>query len=168
VRFAGALAGEKGAMIARAVPLYDVGRAVLPEGLPLHPEALTPEQLETMKTHTTLGLEAVLEASLTLKPPAEFLRCAKEITLSHEERWDGSGYPQGLSGDDIPVSARLVAIADGYDLLISAGLDHGQAMVQIAHGKGTRFDPDVADAFAGLSERIAGIAAEFAAKGAAH
>jgi putative two-component system response regulator len=167
VRFAGALAEERGAMMVRAVPLYDIGKAALPADILLRQEALQSEDLETLKTHAMLGHEAVLRASEAFPPPADFLRCAREITLSHEERWDGSGYPKGLSGEEIPVAARLVAIADGYDRLIGCGAAHEEAMAQIAEGKGTRFDPDVAEAFAAISKDIASIATRFAAPRAA-
>jgi putative two-component system response regulator len=163
VRFAGSLADERGEMIVRAVPLYDIGKAGLPADILARQEALASEDLDVLKTHPTLGHEAVLKAGEALPPPADFLRFAKEITLSHEERWDGSGYPQGLSGEEIPVPARLVGIADAYDRLIGLGNSHEEAMAQVAEGKGTRFDPDVAEAFAALSKDIAGIAARFRA-----
>jgi putative two-component system response regulator len=166
VRFAGTLSREKAEMIVRAVPLYDIGKAAIPDDILLKQEPLTSAELDAFKTHTALGLEALLEASMTLPPPPEFLACAKEITLSHEERWDGSGYPQGLSGDEIPVAARLVAIADAYDTFLCSGASHDQAMARIAQGRGTEFDPEVVDAFAEISTRIAEIASLFPTRGA--
>jgi putative two-component system response regulator len=89
----------------------------------------------------------------------DFLSVAKEIALSHHEKWNGSGYPQGLAGDAIPVSARLMAIADVYDALISKrvykdAMDHAQALAIIAEGRGSHFDPDVYDAFVAVEAQF--------------
>lgn len=105
-----------------------------------------------MKTHTTLGREVIENAERSLGNHVEFLRVTKEIALSHHEKWDGSGYPEKRSGEDIPISARLMAVADVYDALISRrvykeGMPHEKAVQIIKEGRGTHFDPDVADAF---------------------
>ena len=94
-----------------------------------------------MKTHTTLGRDAIEHAEKALGTPVEFLACAKEIAYAHQEKWDGSGYPLGISGDDIPLSARLMAVADVYDALISRrvykqGMPHDQAVTIIRDGAG--------------------------------
>jgi putative two-component system response regulator len=96
-----------------------------------------------------------------------YLSMAREIAHSHHERWDGSGYPQGLSGDAIPVSARLMAVADVYDALIStriykAGVPHDRAVQEIFQGRGSHFDPDMTDAFIEIQDEFAAIAARFA------
>jgi len=99
--------------------------------------------------------------------PVEFLSTAKEIALSHQEKWDGSGYPQGLAGEAIPLSARLMAVADVYDALISRrvyknSVPHEQAVAIIQEGRGVHFDPDITDAFVELQETFHAIAARFA------
>jgi putative two-component system response regulator len=118
----------------------------------LKPDKLTPAEFEIMKTHTTLGKLAIESAEARLGRHVPFLRYAKEIAYSHQEKWDGSGYPEGLAGDAIPVSARLMAIADVYDALISRRVykppfTHEVAMTIIQEGRGVHFDPDVTDAF---------------------
>ncbi|MNH10277.1 Cyclic di-GMP phosphodiesterase response regulator RpfG [compost metagenome] len=119
-----------------------------------------------MKTHTTLGRDAIQHAEDQLGIDVDFLRLAKEIAYSHQEKWDGSGYPQGLAGDAIPISARLMAVADVYDALISRrvykpGMSHAQAMEIIREGRGSHFDPDICDAFVANAERFRDIAARF-------
>ncbi len=119
-----------------------------------------------MKTHTTLGRDAIEHAERALGTPVAFLSMAKEIAYSHQEKWDGSGYPEGLSGEAIPVSARLMAVADVYDALISRrvykeGMSHDAAVRIIVDGKGSHFDPDVVEAFIGLRDEFRTIAVRF-------
>jgi len=99
--------------------------------------------------------------------PVEFLRFAKEMAYSHQEKWDGSGYPRGIAGDDIPVSARLMAVADVYDALSSRRvykppMPHAEAASIIREGRGSHFDPDMVDAFVGLEEKFCEISAQYA------
>lgn len=120
-----------------------------------------------MKTHTTLGRNAIEHAESALSVPVEFLQIAKQIAYGHQEKWDGSGYPEGLSGDDIPLSARLMAVADVYDALISRrvykdGMPHEKAVVIIQEGSGSHFDPDIVDAFLAIQEEFRSIAARYA------
>jgi putative two-component system response regulator len=120
-----------------------------------------------MKTHTTLGRDAIQHAERELGIEMPFLRYAKEIAYSHQEKWDGSGYPEGLSGDAIPISARLMALADVYDALISKrvykdGMSHEKAMAIISEGRGSHFDPDMVDAFIKIQDEVQRIAAQFA------
>src|SRR5690606_12028402 len=117
----------------------------------LKPGKFTPEEFEVMKTHTTLGCDAIVAAERLLGGPNTFLRLAREIAHFHQEKWDGSGYPQGRAGEAIPVAARLMALADVYDALISKRVykpayTHEQAVAIILEGRGTHFDPDVVDA----------------------
>jgi putative two-component system response regulator len=112
------------------------------------------------------GRDAILGVERTLGFSTPFLRYAREITHSHQERWDGSGYPEGLQGDCIPVSARLMAVADVYDALISRrryrpAFTHETAVELIRHGRGEDFDPDVVDAMLAIEEKILQIANEF-------
>ncbi len=112
-----------------------------------------------MKAHTTLGRDAIATAERRLGLDVEFLAYAKEIAYSHQEKWDGSGYPEGLAGDAIPISARIMAVADVYDALISRRpyknpFSHDKAVQMILDGRGQHFDPDIVDAFSGAAGRI--------------
>ena len=120
-----------------------------------------------MKTHTTLGRDAIAHAERSLAVEVDFLKFAKEIAYSHQEKWDGSGYPEELSGDDIPISARLMAVADVYDALISRrvykeGMSHEKAVAIIEEGSGNHFDPDIVDAFMEATETFRDIAQRYA------
>ena len=148
-------------------PLYDMGTIGIPDRILLKPTRLTPAEYSIMKTHTTLARDAIDQAQKTLGCPAEQLATVKELVYSHQEKWDGSGYPQGLSGDQIPVSARLMAIADVYDALVSdrvykAGVPHDQAVVVIFQGRASHFDPDMVDAFIEMQDEFVAIARRFA------
>ncbi len=118
-----------------------------------------------MKMHTVLGLDTIESAEKTLGTNS-FLRFSKRIIYTHHEKWDGSGYPQGLKGEDIPVSGRLMAVADVYDALISKRVykppfTHGKAVEIIEQGKGTHFDPDLVDVFIDVNDEFRKIAIEF-------
>ena len=120
-----------------------------------------------MKAHTTLGRDAIEQAERQLGMQVPFLQVAKEIAFYHQEKWDGSGYPTGAGGDAIPVSARLMAVADVYDALISRriykeGMPHEQAVAIMVEGRGRHFDPDMVDAFLDLQDEFRAIAAAYA------
>jgi len=154
-------------MLFKSAPLHDIGKVGIPDRILLKPGRFTPEEFEIMKTHTTLGRDVILQAERELGIEMPFLKLAKEIAYGHQEKWDGSGYPEGLSGDDIPISARLMAVADVYDALISrraykAGMPHEKAVQIISEGKGAHFDPDMVDAFLELQEEFKFIAATYA------
>lgn len=139
-------------MLFKSAPLHDIGKVGIPDAILLKPDRLTKEEFEVMKSHTTLGRDAIIHAEKNLGIEVPFLQYAKEIAYSHQEKWDGSGYPQGLSGEDIPISARLMAVADVYDALISRRvykmpMPHDEAVKIMLAGKGLHFDPDVIDAF---------------------
>lgn len=139
----------------------------IPDRILLKPGKLTPEEFEIMKTHTTLGRDAIVAAESETTQDNPFFRYAKEITYSHQEKWDGSGYPEGLIGNNIPLSARLMAVADVYDALISARVykpayTHENAVEIIRNGRGSHFDPDMVDAFLTLSQEFRRIAKRFA------
>jgi len=166
-RFAPQLSDHAIEMLYKSAPLHDIGKIGIPDAILLKPGRLTPEEFEVMKTHTTLGRDAIQQAEGTLGQEVEFLRFAKEIAYCHQEKWDGSGYPNGLRGEAIPLSARLMAIADVYDALISKrvykdALDHEQAVALIMEGRGRHFDPDVTDALAALADEFQAIARRFA------
>lgn len=150
-----------------SVPLYDMGTIGIPDRILLKPGRLTPEEVAIMRTHTTLGYEALVRAEKTLGAAAPRLAIAKELTRSHQEKWDGSGYPQGLTDTQIPLSARIVAVADVYDALISNkvykdGIGHDGAMHVIFGERGAHFDPDVVDAFMEVQADFAAIAQKYA------
>ncbi|VVM97899.1 two-component system response regulator [Pseudomonas fluorescens] len=165
-RFSHFLTDDTIALLFKSAPLHDIGKIGIPDHILLKPGRYTEEEFEIMKTHTTLGRDAIQHAEDQLGIRAEFLSLAKEIAYSHQEKWDGSGYPQALAGDDIPISARLMAVADVYDALISrrvykSGMPHAQAVEIIRQGRGTHFDPDVCDAFLDCVEQFQTIAARF-------
>ena len=162
-------------MLFKSAPLHDIGKVGIPDSILLKPGRLSPEEFEIMKTHTTLGRQAIEHAEQLLGMQVDFLSMSKDIAQSHQEKWDGSGYPQQLAGDAIPLSARLMALADVYDALISRriykpAMSHEQAAASINAGRGTHFDPDVVDAFLAIQDEFQAIARRFAdaEAGAAH
>ena len=154
-------------LLCASVPMYDMGTVGIPDRILLKPERLAPEELAIMRTHTTLGFDALVRAEKTLGQTSPLLVIAKEITLSHQEKWDGNGYPQGLAGTKIPLSARILAVADVYDALISnkvykQGVEHEAAVQVIFSERASHFDPDVVDAFIEVSPEFAAIAQKYA------
>jgi putative two-component system response regulator len=165
-RFSAFLTERNIDLLFKSAPLHDIGKVGIPDSILLKPDKLTVEEFEVMKTHTTLGYEALVAGEHGLVHEVEFLRFAKEIALSHQEKWDGSGYPQALSGEDIPVSARLMALADVYDALISKrvykpAFPHDKSVALIVEGRGRHFDPDLVDAFLVVQDQFKAIAARF-------
>jgi putative two-component system response regulator len=151
-RFSSILSDKYIDTLYRSAPLHDIGKVGIPDHILFKPGRLTPDEFEIMKKHPILGRDAIENAEKSLGLNAEFLSVAKEIAYGHHEKWDGSGYPQQLSKDEIPVSARLMALADVYDALTSKRvykqpMPHEQAVEIILKGRGTHFDPDVVDAF---------------------
>jgi putative two-component system response regulator len=118
-RFAAELTEQNIDLMYKSAPLHDIGKVGVPDRILLKPGELTPAEFEIMKRHTTLGRDAISKAETLFGVSSSFLRFAKEIAYSHQEKWDGSGYPQGLAGERIPLAARLMAVADTYDGLIS-------------------------------------------------
>lgn len=166
-RFATVLTEDFITDLFQSAPLYDMGTIGIPDRILLKPSRLTPAEFELMTTHTTLARDAIEHAEKTLGYQAGLLQMLKELAYSHQEKWDGSGYPQGLSGDQIPASARLIAIADVYDALISdrvykAGVPHDQAVAIIFQGRASHFDPDMVDAFIEIQDEFQAIAQRFA------
>jgi len=142
--------------------LHDIGKVGIPDSILQKPGELSPEEYEIMKTHTHLGFQAVHSAQQLLERESssravKFLKIAQQVTLSHHERWDGEGYPQGLQGKQIPLVARLMAVADVYDAMISRrpyknAMDHDYVTKVISSGRGSHFDPNVVDAFLDLQD----------------
>jgi putative two-component system response regulator len=164
--YAAVLDDETVELMYKSAPLHDIGKVGIPDAILLKPGKLTPEEFEVMKTHTTLGRDAIVAAERLIQTPSTFLRFAREIAYSHQEKWDGSGYPEGLVGPLIPLSARLMAVADVYDALISKrvykpAFPAEKAIQIIREGRGQHFDPDIVDAFVEVTAEFARIAAEF-------
>lgn len=146
----------------KTASLHDIGKVAIPDAILQKEGELTPDEYEIMKKHTCLGFDAIHSAQKLLPHEARnsagsFLRYAQQVTLSHHERWDGSGYPQGIAGDEIPVVARLMAVADVYDAIISRrpykhAMSHEAAANIILQGSGSLFDPRVVAAFCDLQE----------------
>ena len=165
-RFADLLTPHYINLLALSAPLHDIGKVGIPDAVLLKAGSLTAEEWQIMKTHAAIGAAAIERAEQDAEQPVEFLSLAKEIARWHHEKWDGGGYPDGLAGDAIPVSARLMAIADVFDALISArvykpAMPFGQAREIIAAGRGAHFDPDVADAFLSHFGRFVAIAEQY-------
>ena len=179
-RFAAVLDDAHRRMIAKAAPLHDIGKVGVPDEILLKPGRLTPAEFEVMKHHPRIGAEAITTAmdrvardpSLGQDPVVtrrslEFLDIARQITLHHHERWDGTGYPDGLAGEAIPLPARLMALADVFDALscwrvYKAALPMDEVARHIRAGRGNHFDPAVVDAYLAVEPQFFDIARRFA------
>jgi len=192
-RFAKALAApDVRQRIAKAAPLHDIGKVGIPDAILLKPGRLTPEEFEIMKTHAAIGAQALEEAIERAReleptlaavggsptasdaanapensPSLDFLETAQQIAAGHHEKWDGSGYPLGLSGEAIPLPARLMALADVFDALISrrpykTPLPMDTTRQIITEGRGSHFDPDIVDAFLARFDEFRTIADHYA------
>ena len=151
----------------RCAPLYDMGSMGVPDRILLKPGRLTPDEITIMRTHTTIGHAAIERAEMTLELVSPLLVMARDLVLSHHERWDGTGYPNALQGADIPLCARIMALADVYDALITNkvykdGVPHDKAVQIIFSERGGHFDPDMVDAFIEIQDSFAEIASRFA------
>ena len=165
-RFTGVLTDDNIRLLFKSAPLHDIGKVGIPDGILLKPGRLSESEFEVMKTHTVMGRDAITHAEQSLGHEVPFLRFAKEIAMSHQEKWDGSGYPEGLRGEQIPLSARLMAVADVYDALISRrvykpAMTHAQALEILIRGRATHFDPDVIDAFLAVQVQFQIIATRY-------
>jgi HD-GYP domain-containing protein (c-di-GMP phosphodiesterase class II) len=147
------LTPERIALLSSLAPLHDIGKVGIPDHILNKPGALTAEELLEMRKHPVLGRDVILKAEQQagVRDDAT-LAMAKDIVYTHHERWDGTGYPQGLTGRSIPVAGRVMAIVDVYDAAVSRTLyrqtmSHEQTVKFIASGKGTHFDPAVVEAF---------------------
>lgn len=156
-------------MIAKAAPLHDIGKVGIPDNILLKPGKLDEEEWKIMRTHSTIGAQAISRAIADEPDQSifEFLHIAMEIAHYHHEKWDGSGYPDGLQGESIPLPARLMALADVYDALINRrcykqGMSFEQATQIIVDGKGSHFDPTLVDAFLNCQDQFIDIAHRYA------
>ena len=152
-------------LLYKSAPLHDIGKVGVPDTVLLKPGKLNDEEWRIMKTHPIIGRDAIAASEESLGSNS-FLTLAKEISYSHHEKWDGSGYPEGLLGEEIPLSARMMALSDVYDALISKRVykppfSHEKATNIILESRGTHFDPEVVDAFATIQEEFHAIAKQF-------
>lgn len=165
-RFSGLLSEDYIEQLAKSAPLHDIGKVGIPDHILLKAGKLTAEEWAIMKTHAKLGSEAIEQAERDAVKPVAFLAIAKEIAHWHHEKWDGSGYPDGLRGDAIPIPARLMALADVFDALISRRvykppMPFAQAREIIVADRGRHFDPDVVDAFVAVFGEFVDIAERY-------
>jgi putative two-component system response regulator len=152
-------------LIHQTSPLHDIGKVAIPDSILLKPGKLTPDELAIMRTHAQIGAQT-LDASHKRFPNVRFLQMARDIALSHHERWDGQGYPEGLKADQIPLAARIVTIADVYDALTSRrvyreALSHAQAKELILQQRGLHFDPEITEAFVKMEKQFITIRERF-------
>jgi len=148
-------------MVAQSAPLHDIGKVGIPDAILLKPGKLEADEWAVMKTHTWIGSDAIELAERDIEKPVEFLALAKEVARWHHERWDGQGYPDQLAGEEIPISARLMALADVFDALVSKrvykeAVTYEVAKEIIAAERGRQFDPEMTEAFmSGFAEFVA-------------
>ena len=149
-----------------SAPLHDIGKINVPDAILNKPGKLTDEEYAIMKTHTTAGENIIQQAIELVATDAGYLREAKNLAAYHHEKWDGTGYPNGIRGEQIPLSARVMAVADVYDALVSKRsykppFDFEKAFRIVEEGAGTHFDPDCAAAFLKVRKEAEAIAEEF-------
>ncbi|WP_291994653.1 HD domain-containing phosphohydrolase [Candidatus Accumulibacter sp. ACC003] len=154
-------------ILVKSAPLHDLGKVGIPDHILRKPGKLTADEWLIMKTHSYLGYRAIEQAEHDAEQPIEFLSMAKEVAHYHHEKWDGSGYPEGLAGEAIPISARLMALADVFDALLAQRVYKGalpleQALQIITDGRGSHFDARVVDAFFACQGEFLAIAARHA------
>lgn len=167
-RFSAELTQTNIPLIFKSAPLHDIGKMAIPDHILLKPGKLTPEEWRIMQQHAQFGADAIAAAEKEIgEGNASFLSYARQIALTHHERWNGKGYPRGLVGDEIPLAGRLMAIADVYDALISRRIykppfEHAAAVEMMRKERGEHFDPDILDCMLANSAQFKDIARCFA------
>jgi putative two-component system response regulator len=169
-RYAPELSDDNIELLFQSVPLHDIGKVGIPDHILQKPGKLDSIEFEIMKLHAVYGRDTIMLVEQHLGGSNSFLMFARQIAHSHQEKWDGSGYPERLAGERIPLAARLMAVADVYDALISKraykpAFTHQQALDIMRDGRGSHFDPDVLDAFFAIEARFAEIAAQYSDDG---
>lgn len=157
------ISSENNRMISNAALFHDLGKLYISPSILAKPGKLTPEEYEIIKTHTTIGRDVIMSCKNIFERNDKQLQFILEVVYSHHEHWDGSGYPQGLKGEDIPISARLMAVADAYDAITSKRIykeaySHEKAIEIISEGSGTYFDPQAVELFMTLKDAFRDIA----------
>jgi HD-GYP domain-containing protein (c-di-GMP phosphodiesterase class II) len=159
-RFTSYLTPQTIDLLSRLAPLHDIGKVGVPDRLLNKPGSLTADELEEMRRHPTHGRDVILHAEQEVGESDDgILALAKDIVYTHHEKWDGTGYPQGLRGNSIPIAGRLIAVVDVYDAVVTRRIyrqpmSHDEAVAFIKTGKGSHFDPDVVDAFVKVADRF--------------
>ncbi len=164
-RFREALADTGVESVTKSAPLHDIGKVGIPDSILIKPGKLTAEEFDQMKSHTTIGRDTLRKAEedMGVGGDTSFLRTARQITIAHHERWDGTGYPFGLAEEEIPIPARIMTICDIYDALVSKrtykeAFSHERAVEIISCGDGrvepSHFDPAVLEAFLDTNEEL--------------
>lgn len=153
-------------MVTKSAPLHDIGKVGISDSILLKQSPLSKAEFEIMKLHTVYGVESIESAEKDIEAPVEFFNIAKEIVHWHHEHWDGNGYPDQLSGHSIPLSARIMAVADVFDALISdrvykKAISYEAAKEIIISERGKQFDPDITDAFVACYEQFVQTANEY-------
>ena len=155
------------AHLLQGVLVYDIGTLAIPERILLKPGRFNSEERLAMQSHTVRGYKALVQAEKTCAATDPWLDMVKQLALSHHEHWSGQGYPQQLAGEAIPLCARIVAVADVYDAMVSnkvykPGISHAQAVENISAERGAQFDPQVVDAFVDCAAEIEQVARRYA------
>jgi len=163
--YAEKIASWNNKLMLQSAQLYDVGKIGVKDCILKKPARLTPEEFEEIKRHTVFGGTVIEKIKSSTKEQA-FLEHAKVFAISHHEKWDGSGYPMGLKGEEIPLEGRLMAIADVYDALVSdrpykSAYSHEEAVKIIVDGRGTHFDPNLTDLFVKVSDKFREVLIKF-------
>jgi putative two-component system response regulator len=165
--YAGELRDMQPDIIVKSMALHDVGKIGIPDRILLKPGRLDPGEFDIMKNHTVVGKNIIEEMMKAVKDKDSiYLKHCRDICYGHLERFDGKGYPQGLRGDDIPLSARIASIVDVYDALVcarvyKAALPYGEAVRIIAEGRGTQFDPLITDKLLEIQDKFQNISQQY-------
>jgi putative two-component system response regulator len=165
-RYKQSISEEQWMMMWKSAPLHDIGKVGIPDQILLKPGKLSSAEFAVMQRHPVIGRDALYAAEMRMSAESSFLGVAKEIAYAHHERWDGSGYPEGTGGEAIPLAARIMAVADVYDAMISKrvykpALPHATAVAAIRDGRGGHFDPSIADCFLEDTDEFEHIALKF-------
>jgi putative two-component system response regulator len=152
-------------LLFKSAPLHDIGKVGVPDVILHKPGKLTHEEFEVMKKHAVYGRD-ILQGAEDVLGSTSFLRLAKEVAYTHQEKWDGTGYPQGLKGEAIPISGRLMALADVYDALVSKRVykepfSHEDTVRMISEEAGTHFDPVMVEYFLKIENKFKNIAEKY-------
>lgn len=167
--YAEELSDEAIDLLHKSAPLHDIGKVGIPDSVLLKPGKLDAKEYEVMKSHAELGRAAIATAERYMGSATPFLSVAREIAHTHHEKWNGTGYPRGLQGEDIPIGGRIMAIADAYDALVSEriykpAMSHDEAVDIIVRDAGTHFDPGLVEVFAKIAPRFKEIHGQFTDK----
>lgn len=153
----------------RAVSLHDIGKVGIPDSILLKPGRLTPEEFDVVKTHSMIGYNIIETIASSVNDERKYLRHCRDICRSHHERWDGTGYPDGLAKEAIPLSARIASLVDVYDALVNKrcykpAYTHAEGMRMLEDSSGTQFDPGVVEAMKAVQEKFCALELEMGDK----